>query len=141
MRDVDCPAVAALLPDLGYSATPAQMQARLTALREWPHQEAFVAEVDGVIAGLCQIQGVRLLASMGYAEVQALVVATSHERQGIGRALLQHASDWAYDLGYERVRLRSGIHREAAHRFCEATGFSRSKTSYAFESHRPQASQ
>ena len=141
MRDVDCPAVAALLPDLGYSATPAQMQARLTALREWPHQEAFVAEVDGVIAGLCQVQGVRLLASKGYAEVQALVVATSHERQGIGRALLQHASDWAYDLGYERVRLRSGIHREAAHRFYEATGFFRSKASYAFETHRPQASQ
>jgi GNAT superfamily N-acetyltransferase len=140
MRDVDCPAVAALLPDLGYSATPAQMQARLTALREWPHQEAFIAEVDGVIVGLCQVQGVRLLASKGYAEVQALVVATNHERQGIGRALLQHASDWAYDLGYERVRLRSGIHREAAHRFYEATGFSRSKASYAFETHRPPTS-
>ncbi len=141
MRDADCHAVAPLLPDLGYSATPAQMQARLTALREWPHQEAFVAEVDGVIAGLCQVQGVRLLASNGYAEVQALVVGAGYQRQGIGKALLQHASDWAHSLGYERVRLRSGIHREAAHRFYEATGFTPTKASYAFEAHRPQAGQ
>ena len=135
MRDADCRAVAALLPDMGYAATPDQMQARLTALREWPHQEAFVAEVGGALIGLCQIQGVRLLASEGYAEVQALVVAASHQRQGIGKALLQHACDWAFDLGYERVRLRSGIHREAAHLFYEAAGFSRSKASYAFETH------
>lgn len=141
MRDADCHAVAALLPDLGYNATPAQMQARLTALREWPHQEAFIAAVGDVIIGLCQIQGVCLLASEGYAEVQALVVAASHQRQGIGHALLQHASDWAYGLGYERVRLRSGIHREAAHRFYEAAGFSRSKASYVFERHRRWTSQ
>lgn len=141
MRNADCHAVAALLPDLGYTATSAQMQTRLTALREWPHQEAFVAEMSGALIGLCQIQGVRLLASEGYAEVQALVVAAGHQRQGIGHALLQHASDWAYSLGYERVRLRSGIHREAAHRFYEAAGFSRSKASYAFERYRPRTGQ
>nr|WP_315489787.1 GNAT family N-acetyltransferase [uncultured Rhodoferax sp.] len=137
MRDIDCPAVAALLPDLGYSATPAQMQARLTALREWPHQEAFVAEVGGVIAGLCQIQGVRLLASDGYAEVQALVVATGHQQRGIGKALLQRGCDWACELGYGRVRLRSGLHREGAHQFYEAAGFTRSSASYGFELHLP----
>lgn len=141
MRDADCHAVAALLPDLGYSATPDQLQVRLIALREWPHQEAFVAEMGGALIGLCQIQGVRLLASEGYAEVQALVVATGHQRQGIGNALLQHACDWANALGYERVRLRSGVHREAAHRFYEAAGFPRSKASYAFERHRPQTCQ
>ena len=141
MRDADCHAVAALLPDLGYSATPAQIQARLTALREWPHQEAFIATVEVVIIGLCQVQGVRLLASEGYAEVQALVVAASHQRQGIGNALLQLASNWAYGLGYERVRLRSGIQREASHQFYEAAGFSRSKASYAFETRLPRKGQ
>lgn len=133
MHDADCHAVATLLPDLGYSASVEQIQARLAALREWPHQEAFVAEMDGTVTGLCQIQGVRLLASEGFAEVQALVVATSHQRQGIGNALLQHACAWAYGLGYTRVRLRSGLHREAAHHFYEAIGFTRSKPSYAFE--------
>lgn len=141
MRDADCHAVAALLPDLGYSATPDQLQVRLTALREWPHQEAFVAEMGGALIGLYQIQGVRLLASEGYAEVQALVVAASHQRQGIGNGLLQHACDWANALGYARVRLRSGIHREAAHRFYEAAGFSGSKASYAFERYRPRTCQ
>ena len=136
MKPTESNAVAALLPDLGYSASSEQVLARLLALREWPDQEAFIAELGGAVVGLCQVQGVRLLASEGYAEIQALVVASSQQRKGIGSALLQHARDWAHGRGYERVRLQSGLHREAAHRFYEASGFSRSKPSYAFEARR-----
>ena len=106
---------------------------RLAALREWPDQEAFVAEVDGAIVGLCQVQGVRLLVSDGYAEIQALVVAAACQGQGLGRSLVAHACEWAFARGYERVRLRSGVHREAAHAFYEHLGFEKAKASYAFE--------
>lgn len=133
MQGFDSVAVPELLKQLGYSASSEQVHSRLVALREWPHQEAFVAELSGVIVGLCQIQGVRLLASEGYAEVQVLVVSGGQQRQGIGKELLAHAREWAHKHGYARVRLRSGLHREAAHRFYEAVGFSRSKPSYAFE--------
>jgi GNAT superfamily N-acetyltransferase len=136
MNATDAEAVARLLPDLGYAASPTELEARLSALREWPHQEAFVAELGHAVVGLCQVQGVRLLASEGYAEIQALVVASGHQRQGIGRALLVHAREWAHGLGYVRVRLQSGLHREAAHLFYEAAEFSRSKPSYAFEAKR-----
>ena len=129
----DAAAVARLLPDLGYDATPAQLEARLAALREWPDQEAFVAEVDGVIVGLCHVQGVRLLASDGYVEIQALVVSSACQGQGIGKRLVAHAWDWAFARGYERVRLRSGVQREAAHAFYEHLGFEKAKASYAFE--------
>lgn len=129
----DVGAVSALMPDLGYEASPEQIRARLCALREWPDQEALVASEGSEIVGLCQVQGVRLLASDGYAEVQALVVAASHQRRGVGSALLRHAVQWSFERGYKRVRLRSGVHRELAHRFYEAQGFSRSRPSYAFE--------
>ena len=138
MHGSDSGAVAALLPDLGYSAGADQIHSRLLALRDWPDQEAFVAELSGVVVGLCQVQGVRLLASDGYAEVQTLVVSASRQRLGIGKALLFHAIEWAQGKGYERVRLRSGLHRETAHRFYEAAGFSCSKPSYAFEVKRVQ---
>lgn len=83
----DAAAIAALLPDLGYQAEAAQVRQRLTRLAQWPDQRVQVAEYEGRVVGLCHAQGVPLMASDGYAEVQALVVAQTQQRQGIGRAL------------------------------------------------------
>lgn len=134
----DARAVAALLPDLGYEATPDQVAHRLAALREWPDQEAFVAvDAAGALVGLCHVQGVRMLISDGYAEIQALVVSAACQGQGIGKRLVAHANAWAFARGYGRVRLRSNVVREGAHAFYEHLGFEKSKASYAFELKRP----
>jgi len=134
LADQDAAAVAALLPDLGYAATPDQTARRLAALREWPDQEAFVAvDAAGAIVGLCHVQGVRMLISDGYAEIQALVVSAACQGQGIGKRLVAHACEWASARGYGRVRLRSNVAREGAHAFYEHLGFEKSKASYAFE--------
>ena len=129
----DADAIAALLPDLGYQATAEQVARRLAGLREWPDQDAFVAVARDAIVGLCHVQGVRLLASDGYVEIQALVVSAGCQGQGIGRQLVAHACEWAFARGYERVRLRSGVQREAAHAFYEHLGFEKAKASHAFE--------
>ena len=133
LAPTDADAIAALLPDLGYAATAAQIVQRLSALREWPDQDAFVAVVDGAIVGLCHVQGVRLLVSDGYVEIQALVVSAACQGQGIGRRLVAHAGAWARARGYARVRLRSGVQREGAHAFYEHLGFEKAKASFAFE--------
>ena len=137
LAPTDAPAISALLPDLGYEATAAQVVQRLAALREWPDQDAFVAVADGAIVGLCHAQGVRLLASAGYAEIQALVVSAACQGRGLGRQLVAHACAWAFARGYDRVRLRSGVQREAAHAFYEHLGFEKAKASHAFELRRP----
>jgi len=139
LESTDADAVSALLPDLGYEATPDQVARRLAALRAWPDQEAFVAEIDGVVVGLCHVQGVRMLISEGYAEIQALVVSEARQGEGLGRKLVAHACDWAFARGYERVRLRSNVTREAAHAFYEHLGFEKSKASFAFELRRPES--
>lgn len=133
LQPADADALVALLPDLGCSASPDQVVRRLARLREWPDQEAFVAETNGRIVGLCHVQGVRMLISDGYAEIQALVVSAARQGQGVGRRLVEHACTWAADRGYERVRLRSNVIREGAHAFYERLGFEKSKASYAFE--------
>ena len=133
LESTDAEAISALLPDLGYEATADQVVRRLAALREWPDQEAFVADVDGRIVGMCHVQGVRMLNSEGYAEIQALVVSADRQGQGIGKRLVAHACEWAFARGYERVRLRSNVVREAAHAFYEHLGFEKAKASYAFE--------
>ncbi len=133
LDSTDADAVSALLPDLGYEATAEQVARRLAALREWPDQDAFAAAMAGRLVGLCHVQGVRMLNSEGYAEIQALVVSAASQGQGIGKQLVAHACDWAFARGYERVRLRSGVQREAAHAFYEHLGFEKAKASYAFE--------
>ena len=133
LDSTDAAAISTLLPDLGYEAAAEQVVRRLAALREWPDQDAFVAVVDGAIAGLCHVQGVRLLASDGYAEIQALVVSAACQGRGLGRRLASHACEWAFARGYGRVRLRSGVQREAAHAFYEHLGFEKAKASCAFE--------
>ena len=136
LESTDADAISTLLPDLGYEATAGQIVRRLAALRAWPDQDAFVAVVDDAVVGLCHVQGVRLLASEGYAEIQALVVSTACQGQGLGRQLVAHACDWAFARGYERVRLRSGVQREGAHAFYEALGFEKARASFAFEMRR-----
>jgi GNAT superfamily N-acetyltransferase len=139
LESTDADALVALLPDLGYEATADQVRRRLAALRQWPDQEAFVADVDGAIVGLCHVQGVRMLISEGYAEIQALVVSRARQGQGLGRRLVAHACDWAFARGYERVRLRSNVARVEAHAFYERLGFEKAKASFAFELRRGEA--
>ncbi|MCA0176117.1 MAG: GNAT family N-acetyltransferase [Proteobacteria bacterium] len=134
----DAAAVSALLPDLGYAATPAQVQQRLAHLLAWPDQAVALAWAGPTLVGLVHVQGVRLLASDGYAEVQALVVARAAQGQGIGAQLLRHAEAWARAAGYVRVRLRSGVQREAAHAFYRAQGYAQAKASLAFERPLPE---
>jgi GNAT superfamily N-acetyltransferase len=133
LEAVDADAVSALLPDLGYTVSTDDVAARLARLRDWPDQEAFVAEAGGHVVGLCHVQGVRMLISDGYAEIQALVVSEALQGQGLGKQLLAQASAWASARGYGRVRLRSNVVREGAHAFYEHLGFEKSKASYAFE--------
>lgn len=133
MQAADAEAVAALLPDLGYAATAAQVRQRLARLQAWPDQHVALACAGQDAVGLVHVQGVRLLVSEGYAEVQALVVAQAVQGQGVGARLLRHAEDWARAAGYARVRLRSGVQREAAHGFYRAQGYAQAKASLAFE--------
>lgn len=133
MRAADCVDVSALLPDLGYSATARELRDRMNALRGWPHQQTFVALHEHAIVGFCHIQGVPLIVTAGYTEIQALVVATRSRRQGVGKALLGRAVRWSIANRYDRIRLRSGLHRDDAHAFYEACGFTRQRASYAFE--------
>ena len=133
MTLADAAVVAALMPDLGYAAETHEMQRRFEALMQWPGEMPFVAERAGEVVGLCHAQGVRSLASDGYCEIVALVVKAAHHRSGVGRALVKVAVDWAFETGFNRVRLGSGVHREDAHRFYEAIGFTKSRPGYVFE--------
>jgi RimJ/RimL family protein N-acetyltransferase len=54
-----------------------------------------------------------------------LMVAKSHRRRGIGRALLDQAVEWAHDVGVSKLELYVFPHNEAAIALYESFGFER----------------
>ncbi|MDX2219348.1 MAG: GNAT family N-acetyltransferase [Burkholderiales bacterium] len=84
-----------------------------------------VAEVAGQLAATCMIVVVPNLASGGrpFAVIEHVVTAAAQRGRGLGRAVLQHALDFAWSRDACKVMLLSGVQRAEAHRLYESLGF------------------
>ena len=97
----------------------------LRAIRRYPHAAVFVAETEeGEIVGRLSIARDQHPASRHVADV-GLMVAQPHRRQGIGRALLSAAVDWARAHEVRKLELHVFPHNEAAITLYEQFGFER----------------
>jgi GNAT superfamily N-acetyltransferase len=65
--------------------------------------------------------------------VEDLAVSPEHRSQGVGKALLDAAREWARGRGATHLELDSGEARKDAHRFYEREGPSWRSVSYAWE--------
>ncbi len=100
-----------------------------SAMTEDDRYCTFVAEVDGIVAGL--ITAVHTLAighPGGYVKMNGLGVLPEYRNLGIGRMLLEEVERFAIKKGAPYIGLASGIRRTDAHRFYEHLGYR--KTSY-----------
>lgn len=134
------PADAAALVDLGRTVgrepgrwlittedwrSPADERRYLKALRRYEHAAVFVAETaDGRIVGRLSLARDQHPASAHVADL-GLMVAASHRRRGIGRALLDEAVLWGRERGISKLELHVFPHNEAAIRLYEQFGFER----------------
>jgi RimJ/RimL family protein N-acetyltransferase len=96
----------------------------LRAIRRYPHAAVFVAEDEGTVVGRLSIgrdqhPGSRHVADLG------LMVAATHRRRGIGRALLEAAVEWARESGVRKLELHVFPWNTAAIALYENFGFER----------------
>ncbi|HYY03844.1 MAG TPA: GNAT family N-acetyltransferase [Gaiellaceae bacterium] len=97
----------------------------LRAIRRYPHAAVFVAEAeDGTVVGRLSIARDQHPASRHVADL-GLMVAQSHRRQGVGRALLAAAVEWSRRNDVHKLELHVFPHNEAAIALYEQFGFVR----------------
>jgi RimJ/RimL family protein N-acetyltransferase len=96
----------------------------LRSLRRSRDAAVFVAEAPEGIVGRLSVARDPHPASSHVADL-GLMVAKSHRRLGIGRALLEQAVDWARRGGIRKLELHVFPHNVAAIRLYESFGFER----------------
>ncbi len=95
----------------------------LRAVRRFSHAAVFVAEAEPAgVVGRLSIARDDHPASNHVADL-GLMVAATHRRRGIGRALLEAAVDWARESGVRKLELHVFPHNEPAIALYERFGF------------------
>ena len=107
------------------TSDPAPYRAAMGEIVGSSNRVVLVAEVDGRVAGMCQLFWFRHLQERGglCAEIESMHVEQAMRGRGIGGHLLDAAVDRAEKLGCYRVQLTSHRSRLDAHRFYERHGF------------------
>jgi RimJ/RimL family protein N-acetyltransferase len=96
----------------------------LRALRRFPHAAVFLAEDAAAVVARLSLARDTHPASTHVADL-GLMVAASHRRLGIGRALLSRSVDWSRRVGVRKLELHVFPWNEPAIRLYESFGFER----------------
>lgn len=134
MEAGDLGRVSELSAQLGYPATPADLKRRYAELSPSPDHVLLVAVAEeGRIAGWIHARWERPLESEFVVEISGLVVDAAARRLGAGRALVAGVERWTRDKGGRRLRVRSNVLRDEAHRFYPSVGFVLKKTQQVYD--------
>ena len=132
MAEADLARGVALLGQLGYEMTEAELRRRVAEVTAASDHALIAADFGGEMAGLMHIFVRPAVENPREAIVQAIVVDAACRRGGVGRALMAAAERWGMEHGCRSVALSSNIKRAPAHAFYAALGYSVSATAYVF---------
>jgi N-acetylglutamate synthase-like GNAT family acetyltransferase len=121
----DAQAIAELLNELGYPASPTLVLQKIERLSASDHDAVYVAEISGGVAGVIGLHTTELLHCSGrLGRITALVVSSGKRGSGIGKALLEAADGYFLKQDCIRAEVTSGDHRITAHAFYQSNGYS-----------------
>ena len=124
----DAPTAVGLMAQLaqfGHGQVDPGVDKRFRAMLESPQYALFVAEDgQGQVVGLLSASQRWTLWHAGpCALIEELVVDQAVRRQGVGRALIQAALDWAQAQGFSEVEVSTDADNLAAQAFYRKLGF------------------
>ena len=102
---------------------------KVEALIAGPSSAIIVAEARGEVVGVMTIiekivTATAIMVARRYAETESMAVKQSAQRQGVGRALIDAAADWARGRGVTRLELNVYEFNQAAAALYREAGFS-----------------
>ncbi len=128
----DAAAVARLTGQLGYPVTVEAMQQRIATLINLRDHVVYAACMGDSVVGWIDVRIAHHLQSEPCGEIGGLVVDRQFRSRGIGALLVATGERWVAEQTIAKIRVRSRIEREAAHRFYLRLNYSRTKTSAVF---------
>lgn len=129
---LDAPAITQISSDvLGYPCTATFVAQRLEQV-DTQQEVVLVAEVDDRVVGYLHAQIYCTLYMDAMVNLLGLAVLEAMQKKGIGRALLEHAEQWAMEHGIFWIRLNSGATRTGAHAFYRTMGYTQEKQQIRF---------
>ena len=129
----DAAVLATLLGELSYPSTEEEARERLERLSGRDDHAVFVAVSDGVVAGWIHLFVLPSMEHPPMTVISGLVVSEPRRGLGIGARLVLEAEAWARQHRCRRIRVRSNVLRERAHRFYERLGYSVTKKQIVFD--------
>ena len=134
--ETDLPSILSLYgqPDFdnGVIADLSDAEDFLAMIWRYPDYRIYVAEIASGVIGVYSLLIMDKLAHKRTpsAILEDIVVATSRQRQGVGKALVAHAMNMARSKGCYKLVLSSNARRTDAHRFYDQLGFQRHGVSF-----------
>lgn len=129
----DAEAIARLCGELGYPATATDVEVRRGAIAASPDHAVLVAEDGGEVLGWIHASVVHSIEYERHVEIRGLVVDARARGRTLGAQLVAAAERWALSHGIVRMRVRSQLVRERAHRFYERAGYALAKQQKVFD--------
>ena len=129
----DAAAIAALIGQLGYDATRAEVEERLRRIEASGHA-VLVAEAEAEVIGCLSTSTMHVLhrpAPVG--RISMMVVDEALRNRGVGAALVRMAERTLAERGCYMVGVTSHVRRTEAHRFYERLGYERTSVRLARE--------
>jgi GNAT superfamily N-acetyltransferase len=119
----DAEVMALLLAELGYPTSASALPERLRAVESEGGAVFLAVNSDGVALGLTSVaRHATIHADAPVAYITALVTGAAARGQGIGRAMVAAAEQWAREQGCVRLSVTSAEHRADAHAFYPRCG-------------------
>ena len=128
----DAPELAALMCELGYETTIAEMESRLISILNDPRYKTLVALNSDKICGMIgTVSASSYLHNDLNGRIIALVVSRESRQRGIGVRLIAAAEKNFIERGITRVTVTARFERETAHQFYEKLGYARTGFRFA----------
>ena len=108
--------------EMGYECDSDLVKSKIEKL-DSKREAVFVAEEESQLLGFIHVERYDVLYFESMANILGLAVKKDFQKQGLGKALLLAAENWAQENGIHLMRLNSGINRTDAHGFYEHLGY------------------